>query len=226
MDKWVYLQGDNLADALALVSVLRNNEEFHIVRRSCFSPIFSTKCNYGLKPFCHSESAELINIKPIESDSWKDKCDDIASQLGVKLSSYEVSLNFEKEANALLDYCKDPFGLLYLFPSSDQPIELIEIDKLVRELESLGIKFISGGTNLIPCIKRTKDLRQLFTAATICQLRKIISFIITSEKYMLTIGEAIGLKVFYISQTNLQLSVNNEPVSDYLQIANYIKAQL
>lgn len=225
MDKLVYLQGNNPADALALVSVLKEHEEFRIIRRSCFSPIFSAKRGYGLSQFCQDNSNELISIRPIESDSWKDKCDSIASQLGIEYCSYEPYLDYDNEDDILLDYCKNSFGLLYLFPQN-QTLELIGIDMLVREIEKLGIMFVSGGANQVPCIKGTKDLRQLFTIATICQLRKNISFIITTEKYMLTIGEAIGVKTFYVLQTGQRLFVNNEQVLDYLQIANLIKAQL
>ena len=44
--KWIYLKSNNLADALALATVLfHSGLEYHIVRRSCMSPFFSNMDN-------------------------------------------------------------------------------------------------------------------------------------------------------------------------------------
>ena len=112
--------------------------------------------------------------------------------------------------------------LLYLFPHQDQKLNLMVVEQFARMFEQKGIKTISGGTKAMPCIRGTKDLRQLVDLSVLCNVKDKILFVLTSEKFMKTIGDALGLNIYVIADIT-GLTINNIPMLDANQMVNYIE---
>ena len=135
MNKWIYLKSNCPADALALSSVIATSGEcFNIVRRSYISPFFKGLDNIVVDFYTPDEDSELIIIEDTDTDSWKQKCDIVASLLGIETKGgcYEPYCGFVKHIDVIerrLD--SERFGLLYLYPHPDQNLDLILIDNLV-----------------------------------------------------------------------------------------------
>jgi hypothetical protein len=95
----------------------------------------------------------------------------------------------------------------------------------VRLLEIQGVKSISGGTYIIPCIKGTADLRQVVDNDVLCAILPKLKFIITSEKSVVSICEAFGKKAFIVSQIDC-LTVDGLNMVDANQAINYMNQKL
>ena len=223
MSLWVYLKSDNPADALALASLIsQTNDHYNIVRRSVYSSFFEGLSNVHIDYYSKMEDEDLVVINEIESDSWRIKCDIIAKELSVNNYNYKPYIGFiriVRGIETLLEVGK--FVCLYLFPHSDQKLDLMVVDQLIRIFEIKGVKAISCGTNVMPCIKKTKDFRQLIDLPILCGFRDRFSFILTSENSLKTIGEALNINVYVISDSE-GLTLNGISMDDASQMANYI----
>lgn len=221
---WIYLKSDNPADALALATVISySNDSYGIVRRTVNSFFFKGLKNVTIDFYPDSEENNLTVIHEISTDSWFAKYDILAERLNIKVP---------RESNPYLGFCANNTGivkqwgddkniLLYLFPHPDQKIDLMIVDLLVRQFEQKGIKSVSGGTIVLPCIKGTKDLRQLIDLSVLCSIKDKICFILTTEKSIKALGEALGINVYVISHIS-ELMLDDIPMSDSNQMANYI----
>jgi hypothetical protein len=224
MNKWIYLKSNCPADALALSSVIATSREnFNIVRKSYTSQFFRGLDNVVINFYAPAEDSELIVIEETGSDSWKQKYDTMASLLGVENNgSYEPYCGFAKHIVKIEERLElESIGLLYLNPHPDQNLDLALIDNLVRLLEFQGIKSISGGTCMLPCIKGTLDLREVIDFAVLCAILPKLQFVITTEKSIATICEAFNKNAFVVSHID-KLTVNGIYMSDANQILNYI----
>lgn len=228
MKKWVYLKSNNPADALALASVIAtSNANFNIVRKSYASKFFKDLENVLVDYYEPSEDTEISIVEEIDSDSWKQKCDTIASILGLggnkNYKPYEGFIRHIPDVEKRI--ARNNSCLLYLFPHPDQNLDLLMIEHLVRLFERQGVKCISGGTYIIPCIKGTMDLRQVIDHDVLCAILPKLKFIITSEKSVASICEAFGKKAFVVSQIN-GFTIDGINMSDANQIINYINQRL
>ena len=227
MKKWIYLNSDDLADALALVTVLSNSKDnFNIVRKSVYTPIFQGLDNVSIGFYDRED--ELIKINSISAHSWQEKCIEVSNILGVSIKEkYEPYLGFVKETPYLDNSIGNlnEFSILYLFPNLTCEIDLVLIDKLVRILEQQDLKFISAGSSIIPCIHGTKDYRGIVDINMVGKWKKQIKFILTTEKSMIALCEALDIKVFVLS-FNEGITINRYPVNDANQIANYILSNI
>ena len=228
MSKWIYLKSNCPADALALCSVIATSKKtFNIVRKSIVSQFFVGLDNVIIDFYNPTKDSELIVIEEIESDSWKQKYDTIASLLGIKdQDNYELYCGFVKHIEEIEKKLEtERFGLLYLYPHPDQNIDLILVDNLVRLLEFQGIKSISGGTFMLPCIKGSYDLREVIDLRVLCAILPKLHFVVTTEKSIATICEAFGINAFVISHVD-KLTVNGLSMTDANQIFNYINLKI
>lgn len=228
MNKWIYLKSNNPADALALASVLSTNDSnFNIVRRSYASIFFKGLENVVVEFYTPGEESEIITIEEIDSDSWKQKCDTIASILGLEVNAnykpYEGFIRHIADVEKRIE--ENSTCLLYLFPHPDHNLDLLFVDNLVRLLEIQGVKSISGGTYIIPCIKGTADLRQVVDNDVLCAILPKLKFIITSEKSVVSICEAFEKKAFIVSQIDC-LTVDGLNMVDANQAINYMNQKL
>lgn len=225
MNTWVYLKSDNIADALALATIISySSETFFIVRRSMYAYVFNGLNNVVMDFFPNTADVTLITIDELPTDSWHRKCELLSEKMGLPNKSVYIPYDgFVKHSSELEriwgEQCKI---LLYFFPHPDQKLDLIIIDEVVRIFEKKGLFSVSGGTNIMPCIRNTQDLRQLIDIAVICSLKNKISFILTSEIQLKTIGEAIGIKTYVISDIN-GLAIDNIAMTNANQIANFIE---
>lgn len=225
MNTWIYLKSDNIADALALATIISySSETFFIVRRSMYAYVFYGLNNVVMDFFPNTANVSLITIDEIPTDSWHRKCEIITEKIGLpSRSEYPPYDGFAKHSFDIEkvwgEQCK---VLLYLFPHPDQKLDLIIIDEIVRIFERKGLSSVSGGTNIMPCIRNTIDLRQLINMAVICSIKNKISFILTSEIQLKTIGEAFGIKTYVISDIE-GLAIDNVSMNNANQIANYIE---
>lgn len=221
---WIYLKSDNPADALALATVISfSNDSYGIVRRTVNSFFFKGLKNVTIDFYTDCEDNNLTVINEISTESWFAKCDIIAEKLNVKVP---------RESDPYIGFCAnntsivkqwgdDKNILLYLFPHPDQKIDLMIVDLIVRQFEQKGIKSVSGGTIILPCIKGTKDFRQLIDLSVLCSIKNKIYFILTTEKSIKALGEALGVNVYVISHIS-ELMLDDMPMSDANQMANYI----
>ncbi len=221
---WIYLKSDNPADALALATVISfSNDSYGIVRRTVNSFFFKGLKNVTIDFYTDREDNNLTVINEISTESWFAKCDIIAEKLNVKVP---------RESDPYIGFCAnntsivkqwgdDKNILLYLFPHPDQKIDLMIVDLIVRQFEQKGIKSVSGGTIILPCIKGTKDFRQLIDLSVLCSIKNKIYFILTTEKSIKALGEALGVNVYVISHIS-ELMLDDMPMSDANQMANYI----
>ena len=228
MNKWIYLKSNNPADALALASVIATSDaNFNIVRKSFSSKFFKGLENILVDYYEPSEDSEISIIEEIDSDSWKQKCDTIASILGLGgnkgYKPYEGFVRHISDVEKRIEW--NNTCLLYLFPHPDQNLDLPMIDHLVKLFELQGVKSISGGTYLIPCIKGTTDLRQVIDHDVLCAILPKLKFIITSEKSVASICEAFGKEAFVVSQID-SFTVDGLNMADANQIINYINQKL
>ena len=203
MNTWIYLKNDNPADALALATVLSNtNKYFNVVRRSINSFVYDGLDNVKVDFYSNLEEDILLVIDSIPNNNWQEKCKIIADKLDVAVEKqYSPYLGFMKkfpEIEKMMGTEKSI--LLYLFPHPDQKLNLMVIDQLTKIFELKGTKSISGGTNAMPCIRGTKDLRQIMNLSVVCSMKDKIEFVLTSEESMKIVGDALGLKV-YVSVT-------------------------
>lgn len=224
MDKWIFLKSDNPADAFALATVLHEVEDtFYIVRRSVNSAVFEGLGNVKIGYYSNNNESQLFIIESIVSDSWQAKCDTISNQLHIETKSHYIPyLGFIKKNEEIDEMIRgDKNVLLYLFPHIDQKLDLLIIDKLVKLLDNRGYKFISGGSSIMPCIKGTKDLRELINFQLLCGIIDKIDFVVTSETFVKTIGEAINIKVYVLSDYS-GMTIDNQAINDANEMANYI----
>ena len=224
MSKWIYLKSNCPADALALSSVIATSgESFNIVRRSYTSQFFKGIDNVVIDFYTPAEGSELIVIEETDSDSWKQKYDTMASLLGVEnKGTYEPYCGFAKHIGKIEERLEsEGIGLLYLYPHPDQNLDLVLIDNLVRLLEFQGMKSISGGTCMLPCIKGTLDLREVIDFAVLCAILPKLQLVITTEKSIATICEAFNKNAFVVSHID-NLTVDGIDMADANQILNYI----
>lgn len=222
--RWIYLKSNNPADALAMASVLAKAEEkIGIVRRSVFSPLFSSLQNVEIDFYKPDKENLLIEIDQINSDLWDQKCTSIASKLGIKIDDIERIIPIGISTNSAFErlWGNSPKCLLYFYPHPDQHLDLMIIDKVVRILEEQGINSVSGGSISMPCIRGTQDMRNIINIPTLISLKDKISFVITSEKFIHTICQAINIKCFVIKD-NDGLTINEIKISEPSQITNYI----
>ena len=221
---WIYLKSDNPADALALATVIsHSNDSYGIVRRTVNSFFFKGLKNVTIDFYTDCEGNNLTVIHEIVVDSWFAKCDILAEKLKIKIPrESEPYLGFcSNNTSIVKQWGDDKNILLYLFPHPDQKIDLMIVDLLVRQFEQKGIKSVSGGTIVLPCIKGTKDLRQLIDLSVLCSIKDKICFILTTEKSIKALGEALGINVYVISHIS-ELMLDDIPMSDSNQMANYI----
>lgn len=221
---WIYLKSDKPADALALATVISlSNDSYGIVRRTVNSFFFKGLKNVVIDFYADSEENNLIVINEIGTDSWLEKCDIIAERLKTKIP---------RESKPYLGFCANNTGivkqwgnnnniLLYLFPHPDQKIDLMMVDLLVRQFEQKGIKSVSGGSIVLPCIKGTKDFRQLIDLSVLCSIKDKICFILTTDNSIKALEEALGVNVHVISHDS-ELMLDDMQMSDANQMANYI----
>ena len=224
MNKCIYLKSDCPADALALSSVIATSGEcYKIVRRSNTSQFFKGLDNVVIDFYTPTENSELIVIEETDTDSWKQKYDTMASLLGVEnKGGYEPYCGFAKHICDIEKRLEsERLGLLYLYPHPDQNLDLILIDNLVRLLEVQGIKSISGGTFMLPCIKGSLDLRGVIDFAVLCAILPSLQLVITTEKSVATICEAFNKNAVVISHID-RLTVDGLNMADANQILNYI----
>lgn len=226
--KWIYLKSNNLADALALATVLfHSGLEYHIVRRSCISPFFSNMDNVHIGFYEKSEGSELIVINEVDSDSWKQKCDSIAACLNIgELDSYKPYSGFVKtfDISGYLSQDKN-YCLLYMFPHPDLRIDFIFIDQVIRIFEQQGVKAISGGSNMLPCIHGSLDLREVVDVLKLCNLLEKVKFVITTERDIASICEAFDTKAFVIAAGE-QMKLDGFVMHDSNEMVNYINSLL
>ena len=228
MSKWIYLKSNNPADALALASVIATSDtNFNIVRRSNASKFFKGMENVVVDFYVPGEESEMTVIEDIDSDSWKQKCDTIASILGLEVNAdYKPYDGFVRHiADVEKRVEENSTCLLYLFPHPDQHLDLLLVDHLVRLLEFQGIKSVSGGTYMIPCIKGTADLRQIIDYDVLCAVLPKLNFVITSENSVAALCEAYGKKAFVISHID-GLTFDGLHMMDANQILNYINQKI
>lgn len=225
MDKFILLRGENIADALALATVIQDLKDYHVIRRSVFAPVFYKFRNVDEVKYTFSKKDALIVINPIETDKWEEKCDYIASLLGVKNYSYIPYVDFIEDAFSMSKYLYDRFCLLYFCPNKQQNIDLVLVDSLVRQMKKNGINSVSGGDKFLPCIKDTMDFRGLFNLPAIIKYKSQISLIITSEIPLYTLGQALGIKTFLISTTD-KMMINNCVINDVSEMLNFISVNL
>lgn len=225
MKKWIYLKSNNLADALALATVLKDTEEqFYVVRQSFSSSMFKGLANVTVD--FYKKEDELIEICPIMESSWRNKCVFLSNVLGLEIKDeYEPYNIFNTQVSVQKSLLQRKYALLYLFPNTLYNIDLILIDQVVRTFEHQQLEFVSAGSGIIPCINGTKDYRQIVDIAMIEKIKDNIAFIITSENFMSTIGEAFGIKVFVLSY-NEGLTLNDYPVDNSSQIVNLIMSNI
>ena len=228
MNKWIYLKSHNPADALALASVIAISEaNFIIIRRSFASIFFNGLENVIIDFYEQSEESEIAIIDEIDSDSWKQKCDTIASILGLKVNidykPYDGFIRQISDVDKLID--GNNTCLLYFFPHPNQHLDLLMIDLLTRLLKQQGVKTVSGGSNILPCIKGTADLRQVIDYDVLCAILPKLKFIITTEKQISTICEAFGKIAFVVSQIDC-FTVDGLKMADENQVINYMNQKL
>ena len=224
MNTWIYLKSNNPADVLAMATVMSGTTKtFYVVRRSIYSFTFEGLSNIKVGYYPNTEEDELLIFDAISSDSWQEKCNIMAKQLGLTAKKhYPPYLGFTKQFTEIEEIMENNKSiLLYLFPHPNQKLDLMAIEQLVKLFEQKGVKSISGGTNIMPCIRGTKDLRQIMDLSAICSIKDKLEFILTSEESMRAIGEALNLKVYVVSDIE-GLTINGTPVSDVNQMANYI----
>ena len=221
---WIYLKSDNPADALALATVISfSNDSYGIVRRTVNSFFFKGLKNVTIDFYTDREDNNLTVINEISTESWFAKCDIIAEKLNVKVPcESDPYIGFcANNTSIVKQWGDDKNILLYLFPHPDQKIDLMIVDLIVRQFEQKGIKSVSGGTIILPCIKGTKDFRQLIDLSVLCSIKNKIYFILTTEKSIKALGEALGVNVYVISHIS-ELMLDDMPMSDANQMANYI----
>lgn len=225
MRKWIYLKSYNPADALALATVLAStSDNFYIVRQSFCTFIFKNLANVTIDYYTNGE--ELIVINQIESKYWLEKCIYISETIGIASQDEYIPYEGFIEHSPYLDsILQQEYALLYLFPNPYWNIDLILIDKVTKNFNQQKVDFISGGSIILPCINGTKDLREIINISKIAKFRKNIRFILTTEDYITTIGEAFGIKVFIISEDN-GIRLNGYPIYDANQIVNFILSNL
>ncbi len=222
----IYLKSNNWSDALALASVLAcENSNFKIVRKSDFASIFNCLPNVSFD--YHKQGDNLITIEHIEGDSWHQKCMEFCDILG---------LEKKKEIKPFLPPTLIPAGvkricqhtlicLLYLFPHPEDDIDLMMIDSVAKYLQSKNYTVISGGSHMLPCIKGTKDLRQVIDLPTLCAIKDSLSVVITTEQEIVTICDALAITSFVVSGCG-PFSIDGITMSDSNQIINYISTKL
>ena len=222
--KWILLKSNNPADALALATVISKNDcYFGIVRRSNITQFFTGLEKVSISFYVPDDESELVTIEEIETDSWKKKCDIIASQLLLgSISDYSPYSGFEKHIEEIEKYFVSTNNcLLYLLPIPDQNLDLILIDQLVRLMEQQGVRSVSGGSFFYPCIKGTLDLRQTISFSVLCGIMPLISFVITTDRAIASICEAYNKKGFVISQGE-SMTIDGQILQDANQVLNYI----
>ena len=221
---WIYLKSKQPADALALATVISySSDTFCIVRRTSNSFFFRGLKNVIIDYYPNSEEDNLLVVDGINSDSWQTICHILSEKLNINTPSVcQPYLGFVAINDSVIKQWGDAKSiLLYLFPDSDRRLDLMLIDQLVRLLEQKGLKSVDGGTIVLPCIKGTKDLRQIISLPVLFSLKNKIEFIITTDYSLKPIGEALGITVFTISFVS-GFAIDELVVKDADQMANYI----
>lgn len=228
MDNWIYLKSNNPADALALSTVLASTDKrFYLVRRSNISMFFVGLDNVVVDFYSSSFGGEILNIDEIDEISWIEKCNKIASFLDVELDgNYSPYCGFIEPNNIIIDRIgQRSNALLYLFPTVDQVVDLMILDSLVRLAKQQGVGVISGGTTLLPNIRGTLDLRQIVDVSVLCSILPNLLYVVTTEEFVVTLGEAFNVKVFLLTQGD-GLFINGERMNNANQILNYISIEI
>ena len=138
--KWIYLHGNNQADALALASVIaKSSMEFGVVRKSLITPFL-----WGLKNVTigfYPSAEELIRIDCLQISRWDEKCSFIAQKLSAPMSGLvEPYVEFFQENKILTEKIHDSaVGVLLLQPHSDQNLDLMVVDKLIHLFKLISI---------------------------------------------------------------------------------------
>ena len=221
---WIYLKSCNPADALALATVISySNETYHIVRRTINSYFFKGLNNVTIEFYPNSNEDNLLVVEELKNKSWQSTCNILAQRLGVNVpDKCQPYLGFVvRNINIIKHWGEAKSILLYLFPHPDDNLNLFMLDQLIRLFENKGTKAVSGGSIALPCIKGTKDLRQVIDLPILISLKEKIQFIVTSELSLKVIGEAIGIKVYFVSCMP-NMTIDDIPVADASQMANYI----
>ena len=226
--KWIYLNGTNQADSLALATVLAcTTNTFGVVRKSCVTRyLFGLEhVNYGFYP--NAENDDLIRIDCSCITNWREKCAYIAQKLSIQINNdIAPYLGFIQKNEAIERIFEKKYALLLIQPHPDQDLDLMIIDKLTKLFAESEVKFISAGTLMMPCIKGTKDCRETIGINELCLIRNKVPFILTSEVEYIAIAEALGIPAFVISSIDGRLTIDDIPMADANQIYNYLQIKL
>lgn len=112
-----------------------------------------------------------------------------------------------------------------MFPHPDLRIDFIFIDQVIRIFEQQGVKAISGGSNMLPCIHGSLDLRQVVDVLKLCSLFDKVKFVITTERDIASICEAFDTKAFVIAAGE-QMKLDGFVMHDSNEMVNYINSLL
>ncbi len=224
-NKWIYLKSDNPADALALATVLSTTDNvFHVVRRKELSTFLSRLANVKVDYFNKGMGSRIIEIEELTCESFSQKCSILFEKIGItEPPSYKCYTTFPETNQEVERRWGDEKRILIFLENNCCGSEyLTVIDQMVRLFENKNLYSVSGGSRFLPCIRGTKDFRQLIGIPEIYALMDRISFIVTSEKSVATVGDAFNIPVFVVTNNDDKISINGIQMCDVLQTMNYI----
>lgn len=220
--KWIYLKSNNITDALALATVLSyTSEQFNIVRRAYYTEILKSLPNVNISFYTPSEGSSLITIQASSNLCFKEICASYFNLLGINIPEnykcYDGFLKHNEQISRILE--ESSYGLFYILP--DNQIDLFFYDNIARVYEQHNVKFISGGTLMLPCIKGTIDLRDLLSIPTLFSIKHNIKFLITNVHDIANACKAYDIQAYEITMDE-HIKIESQIVNNPQEIVNFI----
>ena len=225
MEKWLYIKNASPVDGIALAAVLASTEVMWNVIHSTLYSCFLRKLE-NVEIGHPDEDFEILTIELEDTNSFDQKCNSIASQLGLLPKEEWGAPSFVKELKTELEKRINSYEniiLLYFIPHPGKHIDLMLVDHAMRSMAKDGYQIIDGNSAMLPNIKGTKDFRGLINLETVLRTKDKIKVVVTTETWMKDICSLYGIKSICISDSNGTMFLDNITVEQSLQFANYIQ---
>ena len=228
MNKWIYIKSDRIIDAYAVASVLYDvsDTEFILVRRTKFAKLFKNHPHICMSGFYEKdEDSQLITIDSADIEDFKVLKCQIATKLGVE--NHDIGSMYIPDMLEVIDFSLADIFLMFS-DDAQEPLNLDFIDIAVNVFKARQLFAISAGTMTIPCIRGSKDYRELITweYLPLIAIRNKTALIITNESEYATLCTAIGLGYILLENKNGIMYANNQALNHPNELINLINQQI
>lgn len=228
MNKWIYIKSDRIIDAYAVASVLHDvsDTEFFLVRRTRYAKLFKKHPHVCMSGFYKNDAdSQLITIDSTNVEDFKVLKCQIAKKLGVE--NLDTGSMYIPDIPEVLDFYLANIFLLFS-DRTQEPLNLNFIDMAVNVFKARQIFAISTGTMTIPCIRGSKDYRELITweYLPLIAIHNKSALIITNESDYAALCVAIGLNYILLENKNGIMYANNQALNHPNELINLINQQI